>query len=447
MNKIFKKIWNKARGCFVAVSEVLTSACQCAGKSLIGSVIGLSLITSAQAAVVFTDADGNKLTIGEGIVKSDGEASFYGAISVNNSYLQNNGRIHVYGTLTPSGTGSITGSDQIFIYGSSSSEGTNSIANKSGTLELFGPVEYLKGGISNRGTMVFHNDLALCSYDGENIRGSYHNHPDAHTDFLGAVTISGGELANSSTADFQKEVTLSGGYLFTGGTADFQKEVTVSGGYLYNNGTADFYGAVRVESGEVSLGFDHPESTTTNFHEAVTVSGGELKNWGTVTILEGLITSGNLTNKGTLNIQGSWTESGSNRYLISSTVNNRGTINFKSGFKFVSDGHLNSSGTLQTNNAANIFDSLGRQGQTALSTVSLQAALPEEAKTSLTDLFRHYVPGTVAQSLIDHATFTGGKVIVTGVNLTTTQCDDLVQAFKAKFFLPDAFTSAVSQQC
>ena len=94
--------------------------------------------------------------------------------------------------------------------------------------------------------------------------------------------------------------------------------------------------------------------------------------------------------------------------------------------------------TLQTNNAANIFDSLGSQGQTALSTVSLQAVLPEETKTALTDLFRHYVPGSVAQSLIDHATFTGGRVIVTGVNLTTTQRDDLVQAFKAKFFLPSA---------
>ena len=114
-------------------------------------------------------------------------------------------------------------------------------------------------------------------------------------------------------------------------------------------------------------------------------------------------------------------------------LNNSGAVNFQNGFEFASNGRLNSSGTLQTNNAANIFDSLGSQGQTALSTVSLQAALPEETKTALTDLFRHYVPGTVAQSLINHASFTGGKVIVTGVNLTATQRDDLVQAFKAKF--------------
>lgn len=35
MNKIFKKMWNKRRGCFVAVSEAMTSACQNAGKAML----------------------------------------------------------------------------------------------------------------------------------------------------------------------------------------------------------------------------------------------------------------------------------------------------------------------------------------------------------------------------------------------------------------------------
>ena len=53
MNKIFKKIWNRARGCFVAVSEAMTSASQSAGKTtvLLGS-IGLLLTGVSQAAVV-----------------------------------------------------------------------------------------------------------------------------------------------------------------------------------------------------------------------------------------------------------------------------------------------------------------------------------------------------------------------------------------------------------
>ena len=174
---------------------------------------------------------------------------------------------------------------------------------------------------------------------------------------------------------------------------------------------------------------------------------GSLANTGTLSLSGNVTTRGNLTSTGTLNNRGNWTETA--HYVISGNLTNTGSVNFQNGFEFAANGRLNSSGTLQTNNAANIFDSLGRQGQTALSTVNLQAALPEEVKTSLTDLFRHYVPGTVAQSLIEHATFTGGRVIVTGVNLTTTQRDDLVQAFKAKFFLlfPNVSTSAVSQQC
>ena len=160
---------------------------------------------------------------------------------------------------------------------------------------------------------------------------------------------------------------------------------------------------------------------------------GSLSNTGTLSLTGNVTSRGNLSSSGTLNNRGSWTETA--HYAISGNLNNTGSVNFQNGFEFATNGRLNSSGTLQTNNAANIFDSLGRQGQTALSTVSLQAALPEETKTALTDLFRHYVPGSVAQSLIDHASFTGGKVIVTGVNLTTTQRDDLLQAFKAKFFL------------
>ena len=33
MNKIFKKIWNRARGCFVAVSEAVSSLSQNGGKT------------------------------------------------------------------------------------------------------------------------------------------------------------------------------------------------------------------------------------------------------------------------------------------------------------------------------------------------------------------------------------------------------------------------------
>ena len=67
MNKIFKKIWNQSRGCFVAVSEAITAARQNTGKAtvLIGS-IGLLLSGSSQAAVVINgnvhDADSRSVS-------------------------------------------------------------------------------------------------------------------------------------------------------------------------------------------------------------------------------------------------------------------------------------------------------------------------------------------------------------------------------------------------
>ena len=104
----------------------------------------------------------------------------------------------------------------------------------------------------------------------------------------------------------------------------------------------------------------------------------------------------------------------------------------------------------KSNNLTN--DEIGqRVGKSAGSVVNTMRLLklPEEAKTALTDLFRHYVPGTVAQNLVDHAKFTGGKLIVSGVNLTQTQAADLTKAFKSKFFLlpTEISASTFPQEC
>lgn len=51
MNRIYKKIFNKARGCFVAVSEVITSASQNGGKTgsalIAGALLALPLTSTA----------------------------------------------------------------------------------------------------------------------------------------------------------------------------------------------------------------------------------------------------------------------------------------------------------------------------------------------------------------------------------------------------------------
>ena len=170
---------------------------------------------------------------------------------------------------------------------------------------------------------------------------------------------------------------------------------------------------------------------------------GSLNNTGTLTITGNVTSRGNLSSTGTLNNRGNWTET--NRFTIAGNLNNTGSVNFQNGFQ-LGNGRLTSSGTIQTNNALDVFDSLGTTGRQDLHYVSLNSSLPQEVKTSLTDFFLKYLPGTVAKNLIDHASFTGGKVIVTGVNLTQTQADDLAKAFKEQFFRlsPKVSTSTVS---
>ena len=158
--------------------------------------------------------------------------------------------------------------------------------------------------------------------------------------------------------------------------------------------------------------------------------GGSLNNTGTLTLTSEVTSRGNLSSSGTLNNRGRWTET--NRFTVVGALNNTGTIDFRDGFEF-GDGRLTSSGIVQTNRASDVFDSLGTTGQQDLHYVSLSSSVPQEVKTSLTEFFQKYLPGAVAKTLANHASFTGGKVIITGVSLTQTQADDLTKAFKDKF--------------
>ncbi|WP_173020817.1 hypothetical protein, partial [Parasutterella excrementihominis] len=133
------------------------------------------------------------------------------------------------------------------------------------------------------------------------------------------------------------------------------------------------------------------------------------------------------TNYGTINSYGA--------VNFTDKLNTSGTLNTHDGvWSFGPSGVLAvSGGIVQTNNAFNVFDSLGTTAQQELHYVGLNSVLPQEVKSSLNDFFTKYAPGSIAQKLINHASFTGGKVVVTGVELTQTQADDLKKAFKDKF--------------
>ena len=235
----------------------------------------------------------------------------------------------------------------------------------------------------------------------------------------GNVNAGNGSLINNGT------VTQTGG--------NFSSKLTGSGTYNYNGGS---FNASKVSGAIVVNIASGLGASTSNFE------GGNINNRGTLTVNGGWYK--NLNNYGTANFNGNATIAKTTNY---GTINSYGAVNFTD--KLNTSGTLNthdgvwsfgpsgvlavSGGIVQTNNAFNVFDSLGTTAQQELHYVGLNSVLPQEVKSSLNDFFTKYAPGSIAQKLINHASFTGGKVVVTGVELTQTQADDLKKAFKDKF--------------
>ena len=153
------------------------------------------------------------------------------------------------------------------------------------------------------------------------------------------------------------------------------------------------------------------ESGTLNLANNATISGGQ--------------------NAGQVNAKG---------LTINESFINTGSTKVEGQLAFGENGRFNqTSGTLTTHQD-NLFENVNFSVQDGLNTISLNSTVPEEVKTSLSDFFQKYVPGNLTQEIIDHASFAGGKVVITGVNLTTTMRDDLTQAFK------DTFRSSIKRK-
>ena len=494
MNKIFKKIWSESRGCFVVVSETASSISRSKGK--VTSLILVTFLAASNVFALTTHngnvelgtlRDGEKRTLVDSFVINGNATANTPELYI--SWTSKNFRGMENQSLLVNGN--LDSSSPLFVIvhkgdGASKISGSLEVA---GNLNLHSGLLRLGSGNSNDGgevnsSLKVQGTLTIANGAQIDNRADYHHvklqlnagvldssglfdisSVESGTVNYGEMTVRNGTYRQSGNVQtyVSDNIALLGGTLnnqdalnIGGKSGNFSagNSLNLAGGILTNrNLLTQVGGSVNVTAGSYDFGTLNKSNgalnnaatlVITNFNQSngsVSNSGnltlgsanlyGTLANTGTLSLTGNVTTRGNLTSTGTLNNRGSWTES--SHYAISGSLNNSGSVNFQNGFEFATNGRLNSSGTLQTNNAANIFDSLGRQGKTALLTVSLQAALPEETKTALTDLFRHYVPGSVAQSLIDHASFTGGRVIVTGVNLTTTQRDDLMQAFKAKF--------------
>lgn len=506
MNKIFKKVWNRRRGCFVAVSEAMSSVCQ--GKTK--AVLAASLLLVAQVPAFAL------VTINGDVVGKDPQFQFQGrgpaladSHTINGNLTWNLGRegdfrrsflcvsigagyfSSLSNTLIVNGNFNINNNSWVHI-AHNGDEGGNiySALNISKDLNISSDSELSlisNGGSGNDPTIhaslnvggTVYNSGRLISYGGTQAGRTY-----------GSFSIN--NLVNNGTFVFDSpnalngtfnNITQAGGYFQQGGTNDFHINgtLTVSGGTVGNNDAivvgADqgkfsvgqglnlaggavgnlsvlthVGGSVMVSAGSYGIGTLNKSNGTLTNKSTLTVSnfnqsygtttnsgnltignanlGGTLNSTGTLNLTGNVVTRGNLTSTGNLNNRGNWTET--NRYTIAANLNNSGSVNFQNGFEF-GNGRLTSSGTVQTNNVFDVFDSIGETGQQDLHYVGLSSSVPQEVKTSLTDFFLKYLPGKLAQNLISHASFTGGKVVVTGVELTQTQADDLKKAFKDKF--------------
>ena len=511
MNKIFKKIWNRSRGCFVAVSEAASSISKTGCKKAVASTLVLPffcLPAAASAEVVWErDTNESQFSTDEGprasqtnvvngnftqdvglmYAVTDGHYHYPNmSLTVNGNYYAQAGIVAHFGhnrkssevsnfRLFVSGNATLDGAWGLGVRGSGGYHDGSIISN----VEVRGVTTVnSSGGISNAADV---KTTANVNLNVLNLSGVYALDASGGYSTINTVNQYGGVLRTSSSPVFHavNDLNLYGGTTTNlvgivvgtkSGNFSVGRTLTLGGGIVSNRSLlTQVGGAIKVTAGSYDFGTFNKSNGTLSNAGTLTVtqfnqSGGSASNTGNLTIgnadLYGSLTSsgtlaltgnvisrGNLSSTGTLNNRGSWTET--DAFTITGNLNNTGAINFQNAFTFASNGKLNSSGTIQTNNASNIFDSLGSQGQTTLTTVSLDAQLPEEAKTALTDLFRHYVPGTVAQNLVDHAKFTGGKLIGSGVNLTQTQAADLTKAFKSKFFLlpTEISASTFPQEC
>ena len=488
MNKIFKKVWNRKRGCFVAVSEAMTAASQNAGKSAVITV-GLALaLASTPSYAIYKHIYAGESTAGQNLDYAEqdyslnlhgnytvgagsnvswsvrGKASFN--IGPDNTVTTVNGNLLLHswhsedlGHFTWDRSNSIlvnsTGSLYIGDYdeiGNLTRGGTD----KSNNLTEFRLKDSSSITINGRGfsntTFVQEGNSVLSVngsgmvFDGPfhingNSRVDVHNNLQtrSNTYMTGGTINPYGNWINTGSFNLQGgNVNAGNGSLINNGTVtqtggNFSSKLTGSGTYNYNGGS---FNASKV-SGDIVVNIASGLGASTSNFE-----GGNINNRGTLTVNGGWYK--NLNNYGTANFNGNATIAKTTNY---GTINSYGAVNFTD--KLNTSGTLNthdgvwsfgpsgvlavSGGIVQTNNSFNVFDSLGTTAQQELHYVGLNSVLPQEVKSSLNDFFTKYAPGSIAQKLINHASFTGGKVVVTGVELTQTQADDLKKAFKDKF--------------
>ena len=482
MNRIFKKVWSKVRGCYVAVSEATgCSQSHGSGRSVICVVGGTLLVaplSSMALGIHITQGDETYgvLTGYDDLHFTDEAKSItIDAIDSPNAYLS------VWGIkLNPDDPGYIAKTiPSLFVKGNANLKSAYIQADKA----IFNGNVTISNKVSND--------------DVDNLKSTEHIQPDgtiAHAlDFskflkeggiFHASTLStngGVQIKGNLTASL---INVSGGMDYIGAPLPYYSYLNVSGNVTTDNiiiDTNEFYddmndrmsvaGTTTVShnvrnngfidmkrliiSGKLmngtgtytgSSGADAMEKTGATIAELdvpVIENGSKLsvgsflrtenvlltQTYGTV------ISQTNWLQNSTINLQGGSLDTSKfgtlknlglgNTYLVSGGVLKTNT--------FEGNSHITlTGGELQTSTEG-AFTGLDPV-KVSINTIGLNNQVPEAMKSTLTELFTKYVPGSLATDFVNTVTLQGGKVVVHADNLTTTQRDDLTKAFKERFF-------------
>ena len=452
MNKIFKTIWNRARRSYVAVNEAVCGAAQADGKTVGGGVVkqgcstGKLFVLSAVALAVLS---ANATTINESTTLSGSQSfsslSFSGDRS-DRTYL---GRFST--DIRKSERWISSGSDSLGTK-HCSVEARDKDHNRIGsgaTLASLGIGDYIHAWAGRAFSAVITVPyIADCKADDYTYHHEYsaENGAQKFSDWLTGKALEYVPVTEENIASITPTVTL-----------DSTSDILVEGSVDLSAVTAHFYGdleyvewALHTSPGGTCI----DGSTSTTNHEYYVVketevdqirtvysslvnNGGTLKanslnlNYAENTYVQndGITEAANVSNSGSL-IVNSGSFAVSDSFINSGNVTIFGDLQLTDGVEFVNNGTL-------TTKLDNIFDNASGVAPDALTTVSVNAQGQEKVQQILTELFLKYSAGTIREELIENASFINGKLVISGVDMTETQRDDLTQAFKEKLFSPD----------
>ena len=245
MNKIYKKVWNKLRGCFVAVSEALGSG-QSRGRA---KAIAVGIVSSCLMPVAYAGYDNGRFD-DENLFSTDGTP-----VRVSGTFTESRGEVSLNGIVQVQEGAQWTILNELRMeddrYGGSDSvQNRGTIIFDTGLFNL--NIRYSKPASAyNYGTVVLRNNSHL-----RGINATFENYgtvdfqSGSYATYTGTFLNNGSVILNSGTnGTFQ---SMSGnGALHLGGTATLQGNSTVSS-VAFSGGTLSITGGITTVSTSLS---------------------------------------------------------------------------------------------------------------------------------------------------------------------------------------------------